>query len=205
MARSTTAVRDETAKQILEAAKLEFENVGPTRARMDDIARRAGVSRVTIYRRFETKEDLIRAVLADELARMRGELDGVLAVHADPEQRLVEGFAFAVEFARKNTLLQRVFETDPDLLRPAFSLGPSPSPVVETITHFLDHYHRRSPEYAAGRYDTRRLAYKHELIARMVVSLVINPGGVVDDSNPRELREFARMFLTPVQRAAQAA
>ncbi|MUM33080.1 helix-turn-helix domain-containing protein, partial [Mycolicibacterium sp. CBMA 361] len=44
---------------ILDAALLEFEQHGFRRVALDDVARRAGVSRTTIYRRFANRDELV--------------------------------------------------------------------------------------------------------------------------------------------------
>ncbi len=61
-------------ERILDAALTRVLQVGIRRASLDDIARRAGVNRVTIYRRFTTKENLIDAMLAREIQRTLAEV-----------------------------------------------------------------------------------------------------------------------------------
>jgi AcrR family transcriptional regulator len=73
---------------ILEAADVEFAEKG-NEACVADIATRAGVGQATIFRRFETKDDLIAAVFqrkiakveeaADAAVRKRSAWDGLLA------------------------------------------------------------------------------------------------------------------------------
>ncbi len=50
------------AQQILRAARQSFAEVGPD-VTLEEIARRAGVGPRTLYRRFPSKEDLVRAAL----------------------------------------------------------------------------------------------------------------------------------------------
>jgi len=54
---------EERPKQILEAALVEFGERGLSNARLDDIAKRAGVSKGTIYLYFPNKEELFREVI----------------------------------------------------------------------------------------------------------------------------------------------
>lgn len=49
--------------EILAAAKQEFASRGFAAARMEDIARRIGLSKATLYLQFETKEALFRALI----------------------------------------------------------------------------------------------------------------------------------------------
>ncbi|HYE42134.1 MAG TPA: TetR/AcrR family transcriptional regulator [Caulobacteraceae bacterium] len=54
--------------EIVEAAFAVFAEKGFAAARLDEIARRAGVSKGALYLYFETKEDLFRAVVRDAVA-----------------------------------------------------------------------------------------------------------------------------------------
>jgi TetR/AcrR family transcriptional regulator len=49
--------------EILSAALLAFSKLGFTAARMEDVAREAGVSKGTVFRYFPTKSDLFKAVV----------------------------------------------------------------------------------------------------------------------------------------------
>ena len=55
---------DPSTEAILDAPVVEFERHGLRRVALEDVARRAGVSRTTIYRRFAGKDELIAAVVA---------------------------------------------------------------------------------------------------------------------------------------------
>lgn len=54
---------DERPQQILDAALAEFGEQGLAGARLDDIARRAGIAKGTIYLYFPNKEELFREVI----------------------------------------------------------------------------------------------------------------------------------------------
>ena len=53
---------EDKRRRILSAALDCFEKQGFDAARMDDIARRAGVAKGTIYNYFKNKEELLRAL-----------------------------------------------------------------------------------------------------------------------------------------------
>lgn len=67
---------------ILRAAREVFVERGPEAASVEAVARRAGVSRLTIYRRYRDKQEL----LVDMLTWSRGEVPEI-----DPEQLTAEG------------------------------------------------------------------------------------------------------------------
>ncbi|MFI9381375.1 TetR/AcrR family transcriptional regulator [Kutzneria sp. NPDC052558] len=56
-------------ERLLEQARIAFAESG-VEASLDEIARRAGVASGTLYRHFPTRLDLVRAVLAGQLAEL---------------------------------------------------------------------------------------------------------------------------------------
>lgn len=69
--------------EILEAAKDVFAEKGFVGARLDEVARRAGVAKGTLYRYFETKEDLFRAVGRSAIS---SHLDALAALETAPAE-----------------------------------------------------------------------------------------------------------------------
>lgn len=55
--------------EILDAAVAEFAQKGFAAARMDDIARRAGVTKGTIYLYFKSKEDVFKTLIRDSIGQ----------------------------------------------------------------------------------------------------------------------------------------
>jgi AcrR family transcriptional regulator len=62
--------RAERREQLLAAATLAFARAGFAATSLDDIAEQAGISRVLLYRHFDSKTDLYRAVLDRAIARL---------------------------------------------------------------------------------------------------------------------------------------
>jgi AcrR family transcriptional regulator len=65
--------REERQAQLLRAAATAFARTGFAGTSMDDVAAEAGVSRLIVYRNFESKEDLYRAVLEKVSTRLAEE------------------------------------------------------------------------------------------------------------------------------------
>ena len=74
----------ERLRRIVEAAHSHFNAHGLERASVDAIAADAGVSKMTIYSHFASKERLFEAVIRDRTDRVMGGLAGVAAL--DPTQ-----------------------------------------------------------------------------------------------------------------------
>ena len=85
--------RRERRGRVLAAATRAFARAGFAATGLDDVAREAGVSRVILYRHFESKADLYRAVLERADRRLveatgaprftAASIDGLLAAAAD--------------------------------------------------------------------------------------------------------------------------
>ncbi len=75
--------REESRRRILEAARGVFFETGFEAANLDEVARRAGVAKGTIYRYFESKAELYVAVLAHNadafVERMQETIDPALS------------------------------------------------------------------------------------------------------------------------------
>jgi AcrR family transcriptional regulator len=77
MATSTRLPRAARRAQLLEAAARAFLDRGFDGTSMDDVAQAAGVSRLIVYRIFESKHELYRAVLAQVNGALAGQFVGV--------------------------------------------------------------------------------------------------------------------------------
>ncbi|UJA21665.1 TetR/AcrR family transcriptional regulator [Thermoleophilia bacterium SCSIO 60948] len=188
---------DPTAERILEGALALLEDFGLRRTTVEDVARRVRMSRVTIYRRFAGKDALVRAVLLRELRRFFAAIDERVAGIDATEDRLVEGFAFALQFLHDHTLLNRFLRTEPDLLLPYLTVDAGP--VLDAARQFLAE--RLEQEIDEGRLAPLDVQVAGELLARLVLSFFLTSHSVVPLAKPDEARRFARVYLAPALRA----
>jgi len=79
--------------EIVQAAMQVFAEKGFAAARLDDIARRAGVSKGALYLYFETKEDLFRAVVDQAIAPNLVAARAMMAAHPGPFADLLHALA----------------------------------------------------------------------------------------------------------------
>lgn len=79
--------------EILEAAFAVFAEKGFAAAKLDEIARRAGVSKGALYLYFETKEDIFRAVVGQVIAPNIGAVRAIAAAHPGPFPDLIRAIA----------------------------------------------------------------------------------------------------------------
>jgi AcrR family transcriptional regulator len=81
---------EERPRQILDAALAVFAEHGLMAARLEDIARRAGVSKGTIYLYFPNKEELFREVIRDSVIGYIERAEASLSQEPDARQALRE-------------------------------------------------------------------------------------------------------------------
>ena len=79
---------EERPKQILDAALAVFAERGLAAARLEDIAKRAGVSKGTIYLYFANKEELFREVVRDTVIAFIERGEARFAAEGDPIRAL---------------------------------------------------------------------------------------------------------------------
>jgi TetR/AcrR family transcriptional regulator, repressor for uid operon len=105
---------DEVGERIVEAALACFHEVGIRRTSMDDIARAAGVGRMTVFRRFESKDRLVQVVLLRVVARMTARVRSAFLGEHDLETGLTEAIVVSVRELRDHPLLAKVLRTEPE-------------------------------------------------------------------------------------------
>jgi len=102
----------------LDAAREAILAVGWSRTTLTDIARRAGVSRMTLYRRWPDTQTL----LADLMTREWGYVVTGAGVgttgDGDGLDRIARGIVATVQSLRANALLRRIVDVDPEVLLP---------------------------------------------------------------------------------------
>ena len=98
----------------LDTARASILDVGWSRTTLTDIARRAGVSRMTLYRKWPDMGSL----LADLMTREWSELVQMDTSGKDARERLVRSAVGTVQAIRTNPLFGRIIEVDPHLLLP---------------------------------------------------------------------------------------
>ena len=106
---------DASTESILDAALVEFDRHGIRRVALDDVARRAGVSRTTIYRRFANRDDLVAAVMDRENARLFADIAADLKDPRPQANVYVEAFTLAILRTRRHRVLNRIITDEPAL------------------------------------------------------------------------------------------
>jgi TetR/AcrR family transcriptional repressor of uid operon len=186
---------DESRARILDAAYEQFCRMGIQRSTMEDVARRAGVSRITVYRRFATKDVLVEHVVRREFRRYFDQFLVDIEQAGTAADRVVLGFVSSLRAIRRNPLIGGLLVSEPDSLVP--SMVSDEGRTLATVRQFVAGQLRR--EQQAGNVssdlDTDLVA---EMMVRVSASFLAIPSQLVDLDDDGQLAAVARQFLVPM-------
>ena len=186
---------DETRARILDAAYEQFCRMGIQRSTMEDVARRAGVSRITVYRRFTTKDALIEQVVRREFRRYFDRFLVEIEQAETAADRVVLGFVSSLRAIRGNPLIGGMIATEPDVVVP--SMISDGGRTLATVRQFVAgqlRYEQRAGN-APDDLDTDLVA---EMMVRISASFLAVPSHLVDLDDDEQLAGLARRFLVPM-------
>lgn len=181
-------------EQLLESALSAFLDFGIKRTSMGEIARRAGISPATLYRRFESKNDLVEAVSVREAQRFVADIEQRVGSITDNEDQLVEIFVVFITALAHNELLQRLLRTEPELILPRLTTDAGPILAVGRA-YLADKLRGLQKANAELDFDADLVA---EIMARLAQSLALTPDGLIPLSDAEAARAFARWTLLPM-------
>ncbi|MFD5243932.1 TetR/AcrR family transcriptional regulator [Amycolatopsis sp. NPDC058340] len=186
---------DETRTRILDAAYTQFAKTGIQRSTMEDVARRAGVSRITVYRRFPGKDVLVEQVVRREFRRYFDRFLADIEQADTVAERVVLGFVSSLRAIRGNPLIGGLLDVEPDLLM-ASMIGDG-GRTLATVRAFVAGQLKQ--EQAAGNVSRKLdIDLAAELMVRVSTSFLVIPSQVVDVDDDEQLADVARRFLVPL-------
>lgn len=106
------------ADPILDAAHATVLDFGVRRATVIEVARRAGLSRMTVYRRYPDGAALIRALMAREFSALVEQVAAEVDSRPTGFERAVTATVRTVELLVEHPLLRRLLELEPEILLP---------------------------------------------------------------------------------------
>jgi AcrR family transcriptional regulator len=107
-------VRERILRATVEAATIH----GLSRLSVGDVAKRAGLSRPTVYKHFPSRQDLIAAAVRSEARQMVAAVRVEVETEPDPRRALEAGVLLALRLLRDHALLDRIVRSEPDTLVP---------------------------------------------------------------------------------------
>jgi len=182
---------DRTSHRILDAALSEAAAVGLQRITVEEVVRRAGVSRMTAYRRYPRRDDLVEALVRRETQRFLAAVaDAIESVVAESNEGVAEAFVAAVSFAREHPMLRRAGQPS----------SVQPTPVTDSVellkmgSAFIANYiHGDAPGAPS-----QQVRWVADVFARLFFTYISMPPSDPDFGDDAELRRFAHEVLTPM-------
>ena len=184
---------------LLDAARACVAERGIAKTTVADVARRAGASRMTVYRAFPDASTLWSSLLTREVGMIVAEAEASAADLPTARERLIEATAFAVAALRSDPVFRRVIELDGDRLLPYLTTrrGHAQEIAIAAVRRHL----------SAGRRDGSIRDVRGDAVPRLfelvVRSLVAASPDLVDDaatpSIDAELRLMLDAWLRPVE------
>lgn len=184
----------------LQAARECVMAVGVRRTTFSDVARRAGISRMTLYRRHPDIASLMSALIANELGEIVTDTQLQVRDLRTARQRIVEALVCGTQAMTSNALVLRILEVDPELLMPyAFDrLGETQRAVLKVLQGYITEG-QRDGSIRAG--EPAPIAACLELAARsFVFSARAGERGCAPAEAFEQLRAMVDAYLTPVTR-----
>jgi AcrR family transcriptional regulator len=186
---------DAVSEKILDAALELAAASGIRHLTMDDVARRAGVGRMTVYRRFGDKTRLVEALAVREGRRCLAELDAATRPDQPIADQVAEGFVTSLRLAREHPLLSRLARIEPEsVLRALTADG---SALFALARAFLAGRLREAQEAGTlGRQVPVEEAA--ELLVRISFSFALIEDSALPLDDDDRARDVARRLIAPI-------
>ena len=188
---------DPTGAKILDGASRALRDFGVKRATVELVAKYAGVSHMTIYRRWPSKNDLIRAAVIGELTDILDTAFGEAAEHGDSfAERSLRAFSDVVWALQNHPLVIR--ELDPDSGEQLPLLSSTFGSVMEVGVPLVA---ERLAALAPAGHDDPDLGSVADVFVRLAHSMVVvgQPGQPL--AGRAEVAEYARECFGPYLQA----
>ncbi|WP_378741906.1 TetR/AcrR family transcriptional regulator [Nocardia brasiliensis] len=180
---------DAEQNRLLDAARAEFIEHGFRRTSVGDIARRAKVSRPTVYRRLGDKDDIVRQVVVRDVVAFFLSISGRVLTQATPADKAVEAFVLGVRESRRHPLVAALQQYEPDTL----------------VSFLTDHLAAMEPVRAtvamaiAGDSLSLEGALRAaEMFIRVTASMLMMPSESLPIDTDEHARWFAKTYFPPI-------
>lgn len=186
---------DKTRTKLLDAAYEQFCATGISRASMEEVARRAGTARITIYRKFDSKDALVDAVMLREFQGYFGDFIEEMAKAQTVADRVVAGFVTSLRTIGRNPLITKLLEIEPASV-PGL-VGGGDSRTMFQVRDFVAHQIRLEQE--SGTIDSSvSTTLAADMIVRITGSFLTSPSDLVELDDEAALTAVAREFILPL-------
>lgn len=186
---------DPTAERLLDAAFDLFCRLGIQRTPMEKVAKNAGVTRVTLYRKFATKDALVDEVVLREFRRYFEQFRVDIPAAQTAADRVVVGFVGSLRAIASNPLISGMADSESSML--IESMIGDAGLLLSVVQKFVAAQLRRE-QLAGNISDDLDVEIVAEMMVRISASFLTVPSRVVDITDDAQLADVARRFLVPM-------
>ncbi len=156
---------DRIEARILDAAYKQVMAVGFRRTTLTDVAERAGLSRMTVYRRYRDVTSILQALMSRDFGAILERAEQDTADVVGSRERIVFYAVRVLDLLSNHELFLRLLDVDPQLLLPYVTtrLGRAPAAFVAGLREQLE---VAMDEGAVRREDADRLARSMQMAMR---------------------------------------
>jgi AcrR family transcriptional regulator len=189
---------DRTGVAILDAALRVLVDFGVKRATVELVAKYAGVSHMTVYRRWPAKNALLLTAVMTEFQRLFTDVYDEARELDSFDDKVVSGFTGILWCIRSHPLMARELATEPEVVLPYLTTASGPA--MDMAIAFGAENLRRAAK-AEGLVITDPLALA-EVLVRLAHSLLLAPHPEPNLQSKADVADYARRYILPLTRSA---
>ena len=182
---------DSAKSRLIDAAEECFGRLGIAKTTVEDIAKEAKVSRATVYRYFEGRDDLVLGVLLRDTDRHLGRIRPRMEQLGSLSDVIVEFVVMTERATRRDPSLSLLFTVDEARLAGGIIAGAS-LVLFERVTDFFRPFFARWPTQVGRGVDVTGAS---EWILRTLLSLLTVRGPHLRTADGQ--RQYLRTYLVP--------
>lgn len=185
---------DAIGTRILDAAYAVICRVGAQRMTMEEVARTAGISRITVYRRFAGKDALVEQVITREFRRYFDQFRADVAHGRTAGDRVVLGFVSSLRTMRDNPVIGGLMSGERGLFLTSLL---AEGATLDAVRGFVAQQLRREQQagHISSEVDPDLVA---EIMVRLTTSFLVTPSTLIDVDDDAALRRVAEQALVPL-------
>ncbi|GAB4008660.1 TetR/AcrR family transcriptional regulator [Nocardioides ultimimeridianus] len=185
---------DAIGARVLDAAYAVICRVGAQRMTMEEVAREAGISRITVYRRFAGKDALVEQVVAREFRRYFDRFRADIAPGRTAGDRVVLGFVSSLRTMRDNPVVGGLMTGERGLLLTSLL---AEGGTLDAVRGFVAGQLRSEQRagHISPEIDPELVA---EIMVRLTTSFLVTPSTLIDVDDEAALRRVAEQALVPL-------
>jgi AcrR family transcriptional regulator len=189
---------DRTGVAILDAALRVLVDFGVKRATVEQVAKYASVSHMTVYRRWPAKNELLLTAVMTEFKRLFTDVYEEARQLDSFDEKVVCGFTGILWCVRSHPLMARELATEPEVVLPFLTTAAGPS-MDMAIAFGAENMRRAAKADGLTIADPVALA---EALVRIAHSLLLAPHPGPALQSKTAVADYARRYILPIARSA---